>query len=261
MNYYDILGVSRDADPDAIKRAYRKLASQNHPDKGGSTTEFQKIEEAYRILSDPQQRYQYDHAQQSPFNNHSQNPFDAFGFGFDRHPFEDLLKAHFGYRQQPMYRAEIVVTLEQIARGDKYPVQLNMPSGSKLFNIDIPPAVSDGAVVRYDNLVPDGPIQIRFIQQPHNNFERREMDIVVNHEISILELILGTKIKTTTIWNTEIELSIAPGTKPSSMLRVRGHGLNDRRGRIGDHYVLIVPLMPLDISSNLTQAILDELGK
>ena len=60
MSHYDTLSITKSATPDEIKKAYRKLASKHHPDKGGDTATFQKIEEAYRVLSDPQQRQQYD---------------------------------------------------------------------------------------------------------------------------------------------------------------------------------------------------------
>ena len=72
-NYYDILGVKTSATADEIKRAYRKLASQHHPDKGGDVKKFQEIEQAYRILSDPAQRQQYDNP----------NPFGNFGGSYD----------------------------------------------------------------------------------------------------------------------------------------------------------------------------------
>ena len=60
MDHYTTLGVSKTASPEEIKKAYRKLASQHHPDKGGDTVMFQKIEEAYRALSDPNLKEQYD---------------------------------------------------------------------------------------------------------------------------------------------------------------------------------------------------------
>ena len=59
-NYYEILGVTRESNPDDIKRAYRRLASQHHPDKGGDKHKFQEVEEAYRTLSDPNARARYD---------------------------------------------------------------------------------------------------------------------------------------------------------------------------------------------------------
>lgn len=62
-NYYQTLGVNKDATQDELKRAYRKLASQHHPDKGGNHSKFQEVEEAYRTLSDPQKRSMYDNPQ------------------------------------------------------------------------------------------------------------------------------------------------------------------------------------------------------
>ena len=92
-NHYETLGVSKSATPEEIKRAYRKLASQHHPDKGGDTAKFQQVEEAYRVLSDPAQRQQYDNPQpQGGFNfnfNNSgvppemQDIFRNFGFNFN----------------------------------------------------------------------------------------------------------------------------------------------------------------------------------
>ena len=67
-DYYNTLGVAKQASADEIKRAYRKLASQHHPDKGGDTKKFQEIEEAYRILSDPDKRAQYDNPAPQGFN-------------------------------------------------------------------------------------------------------------------------------------------------------------------------------------------------
>ena len=81
-DHYATLGVAKTATADEIKRAYRRLASQHHPDKGGDTAQFQKIEEAYRVLSDPAQRQRYDNPQPN-FGGFSfqqgQNLHDIFG--------------------------------------------------------------------------------------------------------------------------------------------------------------------------------------
>jgi DnaJ-class molecular chaperone len=77
-NYYEILGVTKDATPADLKQAYRRLASQHHPDKGGDTTRFQEIEEAYRVLSDPQQRQQYDNPQRWGSGHFQFNEGDLF---------------------------------------------------------------------------------------------------------------------------------------------------------------------------------------
>ena len=78
MDYYKILGVDRNATPDEIKKAYRKMAAKHHPDRGGSTEEFQKIEEAYRNLSDPQLKFQHDNP--NPFSGAPGDPDGFPGF-------------------------------------------------------------------------------------------------------------------------------------------------------------------------------------
>ena len=88
MSHYDTLGIAKTATPEEIKRAYRKLASQHHPDKGGDTAKFQQVEEAYRVLSDPQQRAQYDNPQ--PNNIH-------FNFGHDQNINIDEIFSRFGF--------------------------------------------------------------------------------------------------------------------------------------------------------------------
>jgi curved DNA-binding protein len=98
MDYYSTLGVGRNASQDEIKKAYRKLAAQHHPDRGGDTAKFKEIEEAYRVLSDPAQRQQYDNPQRHSFQNFGDSGFDhmppgmedlfrQFGFGFGGGPF------------------------------------------------------------------------------------------------------------------------------------------------------------------------------
>ena len=108
MTYYEILGVAKDAKPDEIKKAYRKLASQHHPDKGGDKTKFQEIQSAYDTLSDTNKRQQYDMQQNgfggggTQFHFHSgdmSHPDIAEifrGFGFGGNPFE--------FHQRPQQR-------------------------------------------------------------------------------------------------------------------------------------------------------------
>ena len=107
IDHYSTLGVSKNSNADDIKKAYRKLASQHHPDKGGDTSTFQKIEEAYRILSDPQQRQQYDNPMMQG------NPFQGFpggGFQFNMNGFNmdemfgQMFRQHHQHPQQNTYR-------------------------------------------------------------------------------------------------------------------------------------------------------------
>ena len=98
MDYYKTLGVNRNASPDEIKKAYRKMAAQHHPDKGGDTATFQKIQEAYDTLSDPQKKHQFDNP--NPFGNmnfHNQGG-TPFGFQFHQQSFNinDIFGQMFG---------------------------------------------------------------------------------------------------------------------------------------------------------------------
>ena len=104
-DHYATLGVARTATPDEIKRAFRKLASQHHPDKGGDTARFQQIQAAYDVLGDAAKRQQYDNPQ--PFGG--QNPFGQHGFNFDFSSgpggfnFQAPVGATSGYRVAPSF--------------------------------------------------------------------------------------------------------------------------------------------------------------
>ena len=89
MDYYTVLGIDKTASSQDIKKAYRKLASQNHPDKGGDKEKFQKIQEAYAVLSDENKRAQYDNPQPQGFNFN-------FGGGDD---INDIFSQIFGQRR------------------------------------------------------------------------------------------------------------------------------------------------------------------
>lgn len=108
MDHYSTLGVPRNATPEQIKKAYRKLAMEHHPDRGGDSSTFQNISVAYDILSDPTKKAQYDTpAQQNPFQGFSVNGFNL----------NDLFGQHFGQpnqhhrNNQQSFRTRVTVTL------------------------------------------------------------------------------------------------------------------------------------------------------
>ena len=149
MDYYNTLGVAKNATPDDIKKAYRKLASQHHPDKGGATATFQKIEEAYRILSDPQKRHQYDNPTHGfgGFNNGA----DIFTDGMNMNDiFSHIFGARhanpFGPRNQQVFKTQISVTLEDIYLGTSHVLKVQTPVGQKVINIDIPKGLKENTL-------------------------------------------------------------------------------------------------------------------
>lgn len=248
MEHYQTLGIDKTANPDEIKRAYRKLASRHHPDKGGDTATFQKIQTAYDTLSDPQKREEYD------------NPRPQFG-GFDFHRqgfagFEDLF-AQFNRNRPRIYTCAVFVSLEAVARGSRETVYINTDAGSKMFQIDVPRGVEDGQTVRYEGIMSDGFLQVQYRIHKHPRFERRGLDLYSEYQISVFDLILGTKILVDTIYGKTLEVNIPPRTKAKATLRLANHGLDTQRGT-GDQYVLISAIIPDKISDDLLVALENE---
>lgn len=122
-DYYEILGINKNADQPTIKKAYRKLAKEKHPDSGGDEEEFKEIAEAYEILSDDDKKKQYDtFGHNAPntggFNQSFNDMFNKFGFGFNP-------KAEARNRKGKDYRVNIKVTLEEIFNGGTKKIKYN----------------------------------------------------------------------------------------------------------------------------------------
>jgi DnaJ-class molecular chaperone len=254
MEYYQILGINKTATQDEIKQAYRRLASKHHPDKGGSKEQFQKIQEAYATLGDVDKRAQYDNPQPQ---------MSGFNFNAGFNAFDDIF-AHFArhqQQQQRVYTVTVFVTLEQVASGSIEVIQVNTPAGLKTFNVQVPRAIEDGQNVRFDGLMPDGPLQVCFRIHPHKEFNRRGLNIYSTVDISVFDLILGTTISVNTIDGKTLEVNIPRRTKPGMSLRLNNRGMVATNGNTGDHFVLISAAIPDTISTELIQALEQERSK
>jgi curved DNA-binding protein len=250
-NYYNSLGVSKGASADEIKRAYRKLASQYHPDKGGDKAKFQEIQEAYATLSDPKKRAHYDNPQ--PQFNH--------GSGFSAE-FEDIF-SHFGNvfnnRQQAPIRnktlnIQTVITLEDVVSGKDLMASVMLPSGKEqLVDIKIPAGIYDGTTLRLAGLgddsipnIPRGDIHLTIRVSPHPVFQRVNNDLVRLVNISCVEAMLGKSIIVDTIDGRTLEITVNPGAQHGQLLAAAGYGIphaNDNRikGRMLIQLNVIVP--------------------
>jgi DnaJ-class molecular chaperone len=253
MNPYKILGVEQSATPDEIKSAYRKLASKHHPDRGGDTKHFQEIQSAYDMLTDPNKRGQHDFANFANQTHH----FHGFPFGFN--PFEQMF-SQFNNQRRRLYTLAIVLTLEQVAKGGKEQVQINTPNGSQFVDIDIPQGVDENQTFRYENLLPDGDLQIQFKIQPHHKFERNGLDLTTALPVNIFELIIGTKLTIYDIHGKSLDVNVPPMTKPNSKLRIANKGLVNY-GQMGDLYILIQALLPDKITTETINQLKKELSK
>jgi len=232
MSHYQTLGVDKTSTPDEIKKAYRKLASQHHPDKGGDTATFQKIEEAYRILSDPTQRQQYDRPipQGNPFAGFQQAP-GGFNFNFNG-DINDLFGQMFNQHNQRhpnqphAFRTSINITLEQSYTGGSQPLRLQTPNGTHAVNIEIPKSVTD------------------------------------NQQISVLDLIVGEEFEFTTISGKTLMVRVPPKTQPYMHLKIAGEGMPIPNSSIfGDQILLLKPFVPATIDDEITQSILRSKSK
>ena len=264
MDHYQTLGVAKNASPDDIKKSYRKLASKHHPDKGGDTATFQKIEEAYRILSDPTQRQQYDNPMPQG------NPFAGFqggGFNFNgdlNDLFGQMFQQH--NRRHPntphTFRTQVGVSLEQSYHGDTQYLNLQTPHGNHAITIQIPKGVSQGAQIRYENVIPSAILLVEFLVQSHLKFERRNNDLYCNHTVSVLDLIVGTEFEFTTISGKTLMVSIPPKTQPYMHLKIAGEGMPLQGTSLyGDQIILIKPYLPDIIDSDITDSIMRSKSK
>ena len=269
MDYYQTLGVGRDANPDDIKKAYRKMAAQHHPDKGGDTAKFQEVQKAYETLSDPQKKQQYD----NPHGHHGGPGGFHFNFGggqpggfhFHTHGFDinDLFGQMFGQqnpfqqRQQQVFRTQVHITLEDAYNGSSQVLRLQTPVGNKVINIDIPKGINNNDQIRYDNVIDGASLIVEFIVQPHLKYERKGNDLYCNQPISVLDLIAGNKFEFKTISGKTFEVDIKPKTQAYIQLKIAGQGMPIKgTDRYGDQIILIKPYIPDNIDPSITESIL-----
>jgi DnaJ-class molecular chaperone len=253
FNKVNFNGVSKLKEPNA------KLESQHHPDKGGDTATFQKIEEAYRILSDPQKRQEHDNPV-PPFNfNGHPGGFNFNANGFD---LNDLFGQMFNQRQsaqprQQTYRTSINVSLEQAYFGGQHSMQLQTPTGNKMLQIDMPKGIHNGNQVKVDNVIDGASLIVEFRVSKHLKYDRIGNDLVSNHSLSVLDLIAGGSFEFTTLSGKTLEVTIKPKTQPYIQLKISGQGMPiyGAESAYGDQIILIKPYIPDTIDQTIIDSI------
>ena len=257
MDHYKTLGVAKTASPDEIKKAYRKLASQNHPDKGGDTAKFQEIQTAYDTLSDPQKRQQYDNPQ--PQFHGFPGGGQGFNGGFD---INEIFGQMFRHHQQPhqpqpqIFRTMVIVNLEQVYTGGEEVLKLQTPNGTNVVKIDIPKGIQEGGQVRYENVIPGAGLMVEFRVRPHLKYERRLNDLYCNHSVSVLDLIVGNTFEFTTISGKTFEVTVPPNTQPFMQLKIAGQGMPIQgTSQYGDQILLLKPFIPDKIDKSIIDSI------
>jgi DnaJ-class molecular chaperone len=279
---YKVLGVPRDAPDEEIRRTYRKLAKQLHPDlnpsnRAASEERFKKVSSAYDIVGDPVKRKQYDRgeidANGEPRRGYQRaqaggaGPFggraggrqgDEYGFG---DIFSDLFGgARAGWGEADATRGrDVRYTLEidflEAAAGAKK--RVTMPDGGVL-DITVPEGVSDGQVLRLRGKgspslrgSEPGDALVEIKVRPHLQFSRAGDDIALELPISIDEAVLGAKVEVPTV-SGRVQLTIPKGTSSGRVFRLKGKGVhNTTTGNTGDQLVSVRIVLPDAIDEKL----------
>jgi curved DNA-binding protein len=269
-DYYQILGVAENASPDEIKKAYRKLANQHHPDKGGDQAKFKDISVAYDTLSNAQKKAEYD--QQRQFGNGQQFHFNTGAGGFDPfsqmfgggHPFADIFGRAHGHqmRRNRDLNIQCTITLLDSFQGKQLEAQYHLPSGkSQTVVINVPAGIEHGSTIRYNGLGDDsvaglqrGDLNVTILVMPDRKFERRGDDLYTTIEVSPIEAMIGCRKSIKTITGASMDLDLRPGVDTGTEFASAGNGFpNVNTGRKGRFVSVVKIVVPTVIDPVLVQ--------
>ena len=275
-DFYKILGVSKTAPADEIKKKYRALARELHPDKtkGDAKLEekFKAVSEAYDILSDPKKRAEYDEAR-SLFErggmprgggNFQGGDFgDFFGGGNPNDLFANLFGGgRRGPRKGQDLQTEATITFREAVQGTTLELRLNTDGrNTQTVSARVPAGVNDGAKIRVKGKgapgeAGPGDLFIYLHVKPHPIFGRKGENLTLDLPVTFAEAALGADVKVPTLEGNEVTLRIAPGTQNGRVLRVKGKGVN-KGGATGDLLVTIDVQVPRILEGKAEQAVKD----
>ena len=264
-DYYEVLGVEKADDQKAVKKAYRKLAREFHPDVNhdpGAEDRFKEIAEAYEVLGDEEKREQYDNVGRGFTSGQDFTPPPGwdYGDGTDYEyrtagDFSDFFEQMFGGRGGPSYRteyrrppmrgadheAEIDVSLHDAYHGVKRRIGLEAaevtPEGrvdrhKKTLDVSVPAGSVDGTRIRLKGQggagtdgAPNGDLFLRINVQPDSRFDLDGRDLKTYLDLTPWEAALGAKVPLELMDGKTASLTIKPGSRSGSQLKLKGRGM------------------------------------
>ena len=278
-DYYEVLGVPKNASDDEIKKAYRKLAVKYHPDRNPGDKEaeakFKEINEAHEVLSDKQKRARYDQFGHAGVGGaaggaYGGNPFTGGNFNFNGQtfnfdfgsgsPFDDILGSLFGFgaggarrpRRGADYQTSVTLSFEEAIFGTTKTVSAD---GSEL-KVKIPAGIDDGMSIRLrgkggpapEGGTERGDLYVRVRVKPHKSLTREGAIILSEQKIDMVDAALGCEIDVLTVDGT-VTMKVPAGTQSGTPFKLSGHGVPFRAdGDRGPHIVTIIVETPKNLS-------------
>lgn len=285
-DFYKTLGVEKNASKDDIKKAFRKLAHEYHPDKNkGDDTKFKEINEAYTTLSDDAKRQQYDtFGSAGPGFGGGQGGFNgAQGFnggGFDFSGFArqyqsqngqnfefdlgDIFGEFFGGGRRPRKGANITIDVQLSFKESIFGVEKDLNINKEKISVKIPSGIENGQGLRVAGKGEEGPggrgdLIVRVWVEEHKTFRKEGYDLIMELDLKLTTALLGATVDVETL-DGKIELKIPAGTTHNEILRVRQKGVPNERGRRGDLLIVTKVEMPRKLSKQ-AQKLVEELKK
>lgn len=271
QDYYKILGVDKQAGEAEIKKAYRKLAKENHPDLNpnnkAAEDKFKKVSEAYETLSDKEKRDSYDHGGYNPnhqgFGQGGSNARyqDIFNQNFSAGDFEDLF-GRGGFRQRGPRKGEdqiyrLKVDFKDAVLGSEKVLTLE---NDKKISTKIPPGIKSGQKIKFKGRGhqglrggPPGDMYIEINVAPSLSFTRVGDDLETKVTVPFERALLGKSVRVETV-DGAVELNLPKGVTSGSKIRIKGKGIRKEKSP-GDLYAIVQISLPKEIDAELEEAL------
>ena len=273
-NYYDILGVNEQSTSADITKAFKDLAKQHHPDRGGTQEKFQEINEAHDTLKSSQKRHDYDSMRkfgggtggaQHPFFNEDifGDIFSGFGQGGDM-DFNGKFNFTGRNGDERTFRnvrqgnrsvnVRMAISIKEAMTSDEKTISYKLPSGREEFaTVKIPAGVQHGVTFKYAGMgddsiknVPRGDLMVQMSVLDSDGYTRKGNDLYTDKTIDCFQAVRGHRIQLKTLEDSVITVNVPSGTQPGTMLLVRSKGMPIHKtiGIRGNLYVKIHVLIP-----------------
>jgi len=263
-DYYNILGVDASASEDQIRQAYKRLAMQHHPDRGGDAARFQEVQEAYSTLTDAGKRAQWE--QQRAFTDQAGNFSFQFNFGPDVNDIFRGFAQPFGhFRQQPKnrdLRTQIILDLASTLEPQTKHINIRNQDGTtNTVQINIPRGVQSNMQMRFpgygdhsNKSIPPGDLYVDFKINPAPGFTQNNTNLHKKCMINCIDAMLGHSVNVTGLDGKAFDLNIPRGTQPGTQFRIPNNGLWDINHPVrGDLFIEIAVEIPYVISQEQFQ--------